>query len=49
MTDATGDVVRGEVAELGDGGDVAEYLSDYAFRQLRAVLTPWAMQLRRLV
>jgi len=49
MTDAAGDTVRSDVAGLDDGGDVAEYLTDYAFRQLRAVLTPRVMQLRRLV
>ena len=49
MTDQAGDVVRSEVAELDDSGDVAEYLVDYAYRQLRIVLTPRIMQLRRLV
>ncbi len=49
MTDNAGDVVRNEVAELDEGGDVAEYLVDYAYRQLKVVLTPRIMQLRRLV
>ena len=49
MTDDTGNIVRNAVAELDDGGDVAEYLRNYAYRQLTAVLTPHVMQLRRLV
>ncbi len=49
MTDETGDIVRNEVAGLDDSGDVAEYLSNYAYRQLTVVLTPPIMQLRRLV
>ena len=49
MTDNAGDVVRDEVAELDEGGDVAEYLVDCAYRQLKVVLTPRIMQLRRLV
>ncbi len=49
MTENTGDIVRSEVAELDDGGDLAQYLLDYASRQLTAVLTPRVMQLRRLV
>jgi AcrR family transcriptional regulator len=49
MTDEAGDIVRSEVAELDEGGDLADYLLNYAFRQLRVVLTPRVMQLRRLV
>ena len=49
MTDAAGDIVREEVAELDDTGDVAGYLRDFAYRQLTGVLTPRVMQLRRLV
>ena len=49
MTDATGDIVRDEVAELDERGDVAGYLLDFAYRQLTVVLTPRLMQLRRLV
>jgi TetR/AcrR family transcriptional regulator, mexJK operon transcriptional repressor len=49
MTDETGDILRSEVAELDGGGDVGEYLVNYAYRQLTIVLTPRVMQLRRLV
>lgn len=49
MTDGAGDIVRDEVAELDEGGDLAAYLRDYAYRQLAVVLTPRIMQLRRLV
>lgn len=49
MTDEAGDIVRNEVAGLDDGGDVADYLLNYAYRQLTVVLTPRLMQLRRLV
>lgn len=49
MTDGAGDIVHNDVAELDEGGDVAKYLTDYAYRQLSVVLTPRVMQLRRLV
>lgn len=49
MTDRAGDTVRDEIAELDDGGDIADYLLNYALRQLTVVLTPRVMQLRRLV
>ncbi len=49
MTDSAGDTVRSEVAELDDGGDVADYLLNYALWQFTGVLTPRIMQLRRLV
>lgn len=49
MTDEAGDIVHKEVTELDEGGDVAEYLQNYANRQLTVVLTPRIMQLRRLV
>jgi TetR/AcrR family transcriptional repressor of mexJK operon len=49
MTDEAGDTVRNEIAELDEGGDVADYLLNYAYRQLTGVLTPRVMQLRRLV
>jgi TetR/AcrR family transcriptional regulator, mexJK operon transcriptional repressor len=49
MTGETGDLVRDEVAELDEGGDLDGFLLDYAFKQLTAVLTPRVMQLRRLV
>ena len=49
MTDRAGDVVRDEVSELDECGDVAAYLEAYAYRQLSVVLTPRVMQLRRVV
>ncbi len=49
MTDAAGDTVRDQIAELDEGGDIAGYLVNYAYRQLAVVLTPRIMQLRRLV
>jgi len=49
MTGAAGDSVHNEVLELPEGKDLAEYLFDYAERQLMVVLTPRLMQLRRLV
>lgn len=49
MTDTTGDTVHTNVPELGEGGEISEYLQMYAFRQLSVVLTPSIMQLRRLV
>ena len=49
MTDEAGDSVHSEVAELDEDSNVGEYLENYAFRQLRIVLTPRVMQLRRLV
>ena len=49
MTGQAGDTVHNEVPEFKDGGDLAEYLLDYAYRQLAVVLTPRLMQLRRLV
>jgi TetR/AcrR family transcriptional regulator, mexJK operon transcriptional repressor len=49
MTDETGDLVLDEVSEPGDSETIAEYLVDYAYRQLTVVLTPRVMQLRRLV
>lgn len=49
MTGDAGDAVRAENLELAPGAELADYLSDYAFRQLSAVLTPRVMQLRRLV
>jgi TetR/AcrR family transcriptional regulator, mexJK operon transcriptional repressor len=48
MTNTTGDMVHNEAPKLGAGG-VAAYLTEYAYRQLVAVLTPRIMQLRRLV
>ncbi|QCI65967.1 TetR/AcrR family transcriptional regulator [Phreatobacter stygius] len=49
MTRAAGDTVHNEMQDLAKGGDVADYLRNYAFRQLTVVLTPRLMQLRRLV
>ncbi|HZH04984.1 MAG TPA: TetR/AcrR family transcriptional regulator C-terminal domain-containing protein, partial [Myxococcaceae bacterium] len=50
MTDTTGDEVVSNQAELDpSGGNVDEFLTEYAFRQLKGVLTPKVMQLRRLV
>lgn len=49
MLSMAGDIILNESADLADGGEVAEYLRDYAYRQLTVVLTPPLMQLRRLV
>lgn len=49
MTTEAGDMVHNEMPEPEDGADVAEYLRNYAYRQLTVVLTPRLMQLRRLV
>jgi TetR/AcrR family transcriptional repressor of mexJK operon len=49
MTGRAGDSVHNQIADLPDGADVADYLLDYAIRQLLVVLTPRLMQLRRLV
>lgn len=48
MTNATGDRVHNEPDPV-DGASLSTYLEDYAHRQLRIVLTPQVMQLRRLV
>lgn len=53
MTNDAGDLVHNDrLDEPGNGGngdDVAVYLREYGYRQLRVVLTPRIMQLRRLV
>jgi TetR/AcrR family transcriptional regulator, mexJK operon transcriptional repressor len=49
MTNAGSDAVQSEAARPEDQTDVAAYLRDYAYRQLRIVLTPRLMQLRRVV
>lgn len=49
MTNMAGDSVHNEAPRFSSGGDLAAYLSDYAYRQLAIVLTPRIMQLRRLV
>ena len=48
MTNATGDRVHNE-PDPADDQLLADYLEDYACRQLTIVLTPRVMQLRRLV
>lgn len=48
MTNATGDFVHNEAPKL-KGNEVEAYLTEYAQRQLLAVVTPRIMQLRRLV
>ena len=49
VTNRAGDRVLGEMPDLAEGEDIAEYLRRYADRQLTIVLTPRVMQLRRLV
>jgi TetR/AcrR family transcriptional regulator, mexJK operon transcriptional repressor len=49
MTTGAGDAVHNDVAKLGRDEDLADYLVEYALRQLTVVLTPRIMQLRRLV
>jgi TetR/AcrR family transcriptional repressor of mexJK operon len=49
MTGEAGDTVHSEAPELNSSDELAEYLFDYAYRQLTVVLTPRLMQLRRLV
>jgi AcrR family transcriptional regulator len=49
MTTGAGDLVLTELPELEDGADLAAYLRNYAYKQLRVVLTPRLMQLRRMV
>jgi TetR/AcrR family transcriptional regulator, mexJK operon transcriptional repressor len=49
MTGDTGDRVHNDAAGLPEGGDLAAYLEDYAYRQLAIVVTPQVMQLRRMV
>jgi AcrR family transcriptional regulator len=49
MTGNAGDSVHNQIADMPDEADVADYLLDYATRQLLIVLTPRLMQLRRLV
>lgn len=49
MTNDAGDLVHNAVPELKDRSDLADFLVDYAYRQLSVVLTPRLMQLRRLV
>lgn len=49
MTNEAGDLVHDDLPHPEDDEDVAGYLRRYADRQLRVVLTPRLMQLRRLV
>lgn len=49
MTEEASARVHKEIPDLEAGGDVSEYLQMYALRQLRVVLTPRLMRLRRLV
>jgi len=49
MTNQTGDQVHNEAPTLQGASHLADYLTDYAERQLTVVLTPRVMQLRRLV
>lgn len=49
MTGTAGDEVQREIADLGERDDPERQLHAYAERQLRVVLTPRLMQLRRLV
>ena len=49
LTNTASDAVHNEIPPLGPGGDLAEFLEGYAYRQLTVVLTPGLMQLRRLV
>jgi len=49
LTNEGSDAVHLEIPELAPGGDLHAYLEDYAERQLRVVLTPRLMQLRRVV
>lgn len=49
MTGDAGDEVQREIRALAEEDDVRAALLDYAQRQLRVVLTPRLMQLRRLV
>lgn len=49
MTTRAGDGIHDTAPEVRDAQGLEKYLSDYAFRQLRAVLTPAVVQVRRLV
>jgi TetR/AcrR family transcriptional regulator, mexJK operon transcriptional repressor len=49
MTSEAGDKVHSDMPEPDNSADLAEYLRNYAEKQLTVVLTPRLMQLRRLV
>jgi len=49
MTNTAGDLVHNDIAAAETEAVLADFLIDYAYRQLSIVLTPRLMQLRRLV
>ena len=49
MTNTTGDLVHRDAPMLKGDAELAEYLQEYAYKQLSIVLAPRIMQLRRLV
>jgi TetR/AcrR family transcriptional regulator, mexJK operon transcriptional repressor len=49
MTDAASDAVHNATPKRADGAELDTFLQDYAYRQLKVVLTPRLMQLRRVV
>ncbi|MBW8745216.1 MAG: TetR/AcrR family transcriptional regulator [Sphingomonas sp.] len=49
LTNAGSDAVHGDIPDFVPGSDLHAYLEDYAYRQLRIVITPRLMQLRRMV
>jgi TetR/AcrR family transcriptional regulator, mexJK operon transcriptional repressor len=49
MTNNAGDLVHNDAPSLKGDGELADYLRDYAYKQLSVVLAPRIMQLRRLV
>ncbi|CAN7645035.1 TetR/AcrR family transcriptional regulator [Rhizobium leguminosarum] len=49
VSNRASDRVHGEIPDLAEGEDIADYLQRYAYRQLTTVLTPRVVQLRRLV
>jgi TetR/AcrR family transcriptional repressor of mexJK operon len=49
LSNDASDRVHNNVAQFREGDDLANYLTDYAVRQLQVVLTPRILQLRRLV
>jgi TetR/AcrR family transcriptional repressor of mexJK operon len=49
LTNDASEVVHRVIPELALGDDLDAFLEEYAYRQLRVVLTPRLMQLRRVV
>lgn len=49
LTNAASNAVHDTISELAPGADLHAFLEDHALRQLRIVLTPRLMQLRRVV